>query len=181
MQLSSLDYVQTHKEHSNNMDQRTMGCNCLGPTGNQQGGHWFILLASGEQVSRHQWTELPIPREAINHVSMIGCCQGMPDMITYANRQGCEIGDTVEDYLSDDDNDNKSYQDSANNQMMNLMQRSLVMTRCPVPIWIQAPVQTTMIIREAMKNPRSKLGWKQRPRSRSAKTATCACTNAAHD
>jgi hypothetical protein len=25
-------HVQTHEEHSNNMDQRTMGCICLGPT-----------------------------------------------------------------------------------------------------------------------------------------------------
>jgi hypothetical protein len=44
-------YVQTHEEHSNNMDQRTMGCICLGPTGNQQGRHWFMSLASGECVS----------------------------------------------------------------------------------------------------------------------------------
>jgi hypothetical protein len=105
-------YVQTHEEHSNNMDQRTMGCICLGPTGNQQGGHWFMSLASGERVSRYQWTELPIPREAINCVSMIGRRQGMLDMITYANRQGREIGDTVEDYSSDDDDDDSSYQNS---------------------------------------------------------------------
>ena len=40
-------YVQTHEQHSNNMDQRTMSAICLGPTGNQQGGHWFMSLSSG--------------------------------------------------------------------------------------------------------------------------------------
>jgi hypothetical protein len=53
-----------------------------------------------------------MPREAINRVLMISRCQGMPDMITYANRRGCEIGDTVEDYPSNDDDNDESYQDS---------------------------------------------------------------------
>jgi hypothetical protein len=43
-------YVQTHEEHTNDMDQRTMGCICLGPTGNRQGAHWFMSLSSGERV-----------------------------------------------------------------------------------------------------------------------------------
>jgi hypothetical protein len=43
---------------------------------------------------------------------MISHCQGMPDMITYANRQGCETGDTVKDYPSDDDDNDESYEDS---------------------------------------------------------------------
>jgi hypothetical protein len=140
-------YVQMHEEHSNNMGQHTMGCICLGPTGNQQGGHWFMLLASGEQVSRHCWTELPMPREAINHVSMIGCHQGMPDMITYANRQGCEIGDTVNIQVMM--MTTTSLTRRANNQRMNPIQsRILVMTHHLVLIRIQAPVPTTMMIRE---------------------------------
>jgi hypothetical protein len=61
-------YVQTHEQSSNNMDQRTMGAICLGPTGNQQGAHWFMSLASGERVVRYRWTELPMPKEAINRV-----------------------------------------------------------------------------------------------------------------
>jgi hypothetical protein len=54
-------YVQTHEEHSNNMDQHTMGCICLGPTGNQQGGHWFMSMTSGECLICYRWTELPDP------------------------------------------------------------------------------------------------------------------------
>jgi hypothetical protein len=43
-------YVQTHKEHTNEMGQHTMGCICLGPPGNRQGAHWFMSLSSGERV-----------------------------------------------------------------------------------------------------------------------------------
>ena len=35
-------YVQTHEEHSNGMEPRTMGAICLGPTGNAQGGHYVV-------------------------------------------------------------------------------------------------------------------------------------------
>jgi hypothetical protein len=106
-------YVQTHEQHSNNMDQRTMGAICLGPTGNQQGGHWFMSLSSGERVVRHRWTELPIPKEAIDHVFAIGRRQGMPSTITYANRHGHEIADTIADY---DDDDDDSYQDDESDE-----------------------------------------------------------------
>ena len=40
-------YVQTHEEHTNDMSHCTLGAVCLGPTGNRQGGHWFMSLSSG--------------------------------------------------------------------------------------------------------------------------------------
>ena len=43
-------YVQTHEEHNNNMSDRTVGAICLGPTGNIQGGHYFMSLATGERI-----------------------------------------------------------------------------------------------------------------------------------
>ena len=54
-------YVQTHESHSNNMSQRTMGAIYLGPTGNRQGGHWFLSLTSGSRVRHNYWTAKPIP------------------------------------------------------------------------------------------------------------------------
>jgi hypothetical protein len=78
-------YVQTHEEHLNDMQQRTMGCICLGPTRNSQGVHWFMSLTLGERVARYCWTELPMPQEAIDCVSTIGRRQRMPSTITYAN------------------------------------------------------------------------------------------------
>ena len=79
-------YVQTHEEHSNGMEPRTMGAICLGPTGNAQGGHWFFSLTSGCRIVHHSWTALPMPQEVILCISQIGCAQGMPSRITYTNR-----------------------------------------------------------------------------------------------
>ena len=100
-------YVQTHESHSNDMSQRTMGAICLGPTGNQQGGHWFLSLTSGSRVRRNRWTPMPMPQEVVSRVNAIGLRQKMPTKITYANRYGNEIEDTLEnighEYDSDDD------------------------------------------------------------------------------
>ena len=85
-------YVQTHEEHDN-----FLGAICLGPTGNQQGGHWFLSLTSGARIIRHRWTSLPAPREVIHQVNSMGKCQDMPSTLTFANRAGTEIWDAVRD------------------------------------------------------------------------------------
>jgi hypothetical protein len=105
-------YAQTHKEHTNNMNQHTKGCICLGPTRNHQGAHWFMSLSSGEWVVRYWWTEFPVPREAINCVSAIGWCQHMPSTITYANRHGHEINDTINELDEDTSGNDLTYLDS---------------------------------------------------------------------
>jgi hypothetical protein len=106
-------YVQTHEAHDNDMEQRTLSCICLGPTGNIQGGHWFMSLTSGERIVRHRWTELPMPRDAITRINHIGQRQRMPSTITYSNRHGQEFTDTV-DQTNDDvsitsDSDDDTY------------------------------------------------------------------------
>jgi hypothetical protein len=106
-------YVQTHEAHDNDMEQRTMSCICLGPTGNKQGGHHFMSLTSGERVVRHRWTELPMPRDAITRINLIGRKQKMPSTITYSNRHGHELLDSLHD-LPDDvsvasDSDDDTY------------------------------------------------------------------------
>ena len=41
------EHVPTHEEHTNDMHERTVSGVCLGPTCNNQGGHWFMSLATG--------------------------------------------------------------------------------------------------------------------------------------
>ena len=101
-------YVQTHEEHSNRMEPRTMGANCLGPTGNALGGHWFFSLTSGCRIVRHHWTALPMSQEVILRVSQIGHTQGKPSRITYANRWGNEISNRLKDCFDGDDDDGSS-------------------------------------------------------------------------
>jgi hypothetical protein len=58
-------YVQTHEEHDNSMDARTIGALALWPTGNAQGGYYFFSLTSGRVLHRNKWTELPMPNDVI--------------------------------------------------------------------------------------------------------------------
>ena len=43
-------YFQTHKEHTNDMMPHTIGALCLGPSGNEQGWHYFMSLMTGCQL-----------------------------------------------------------------------------------------------------------------------------------
>jgi len=94
VQIEFGKYVQTNEEHDKLMQARTMGAICLGPSGNRQGGHWFMSLTSGSRVTRYRWTELPMPTDVINRVNQVGLSQGMKSSLTYSNRQGDEIADT---------------------------------------------------------------------------------------
>ena len=109
--LEFRSYVQTHAEHSNGMEPRTMGAIFLGPMGNAQGGHWFLSLTSGSRIIRHSWTPLPMPQEVVHCITQIGCAQGMPSHITYTNRCGDEISDRLEDFFDDSDTDSTDSED----------------------------------------------------------------------
>ena len=111
-------YVQTHEEHTNDMSHHTLGAVCLGPTGNRQGGHWFMSLSSGGRITRHRWTTLPMPQEAIEQVNQIGLNQGMPSTITYADRQGQELQDALHE-IEDDDSTYSDDTSSADEQLDN--------------------------------------------------------------
>ena len=78
-------YVQTHKEHTNDMMPRTIGAICLGPSGNEQGRHYFMSLMTGWCLLCDQWTELPMPQDAIRRVGQLGRDQGMPKSLTFAD------------------------------------------------------------------------------------------------
>ena len=46
-------YVQTHEEHNNSMQSRTTRAIALQPTGNRQGGYYFMSLTTGHQLTRN--------------------------------------------------------------------------------------------------------------------------------
>ena len=102
------EYVQTHEEHTNNMNETTMGAICLGPTGNQQGSHWFLSLATGARVSCRRWTQLPMPREVIHQINELGKQQRMLLTLTFGNRHGREIEDRLVN-VDDDDSSEDEY------------------------------------------------------------------------
>ena len=108
VQLEFGEYVQTHEEHNNEMMERTLGAICLGPTGNQQGSHWFLSLSTGARIVRHRWTRLPLPREAIIRVNDFGRLQDMPLPLTFADRHGHELEDRLVE-IDDDDTSDAEY------------------------------------------------------------------------
>ena len=112
--LEFREYVQMHEEHSNDMNARTTGGICLGPTGSSNGSHKFMSLMSGKSATRTRWTPLPLPSEVIKRINFMGKAQqGMPRTLTFGNRMGSEIQDSLDDTAawSDGDDDDESYDD----------------------------------------------------------------------
>ena len=60
------DYVQTHKQHDNSMNPRTIGAIALCPTGNAQGGYLYLGLTTGKVINCLHWNNLPMPNEVID-------------------------------------------------------------------------------------------------------------------
>ena len=67
-QLEFGTYVQTHEQHDNGMGKRTTGAIALRPTGNAQGGHYFMSLTTGRRLARNNWTVLPMPQDVFERV-----------------------------------------------------------------------------------------------------------------
>jgi len=86
-------YVQTHKEHSKNMEPRTIGSICLGPSGNEQGWHYFLSLMTRRCLLRHWWSTLPMPTDVIEHMNAMARAQGIPRCLAFVDWYGMHISD----------------------------------------------------------------------------------------
>ena len=64
----------------------------LGPSGNVQGAHKFLLLTTMKVITRRAWNLLPMPTGVIERVHMIA--RDQPSLLTFTDLQGHEIGDT---------------------------------------------------------------------------------------
>ena len=90
-------YPQTHEEHDNSMDKWMMGAICLGLTGNQLGGHYFMSLLTRSVIKCSRWTELPMPSDVIQRVNSMGTQQGMPRELVFRDHYAKEILDGLDD------------------------------------------------------------------------------------
>jgi hypothetical protein len=73
MRIEFGSYAQVFEDNipSNTPRARTLGAIALNPTGNAQGDYFFMSLATGARISRHNWTEVPITETAIARVEAI--------------------------------------------------------------------------------------------------------------
>jgi hypothetical protein len=73
-------YVQVFEDNkpTNTTKARSLGAIALNPTGNAQGDYYFMSLATGARISRHQWTALPLTDTAIARVEAIAQNERQP-------------------------------------------------------------------------------------------------------
>ena len=74
----------------------------MGPNRNhQQGGHFFLNLTTGERLTRHAWTEMPMPTLVADRVDELGRQQAMT--LTFGDRHANEIPDNLEELAAEAD------------------------------------------------------------------------------
>ena len=61
-------YVQTHESTNNTMAPRTIAVLALRPTGNKQGGWFYLSLSTGRKINRLHVTKVPMPDHVINRI-----------------------------------------------------------------------------------------------------------------
>jgi hypothetical protein len=99
------EYAQVHESHDNSMLSRTTGAIALRPTGNIQGGHYFMSLSTGRRLNRSAWTPLPMPGEVIERVQQLARRNPAGGALEFGWRNGepIEDGPDEEDDGHDDD------------------------------------------------------------------------------
>jgi hypothetical protein len=89
------EYAQVHESHDNSMLWRTTGATALRPTGNIQGGYYFMSLTTGKRLSRKAWTALPMPGEVIDRVHVLARQNTSGGEIQFGWRDGTIVIDWI--------------------------------------------------------------------------------------
>jgi hypothetical protein len=99
------DYVQTHEEHDNGMGPRTVGAIATRPTGNAQGGYYFIRLDTGRRINRRSWTALPMPAAVIDQVHRLARRAKANKNLSFTNLRNENLDELYAGIPSIDDDD----------------------------------------------------------------------------
>ena len=100
------EYVQTHEQHDNSMLSRTVGALALRPTGNAQGGHYFLSLSTGRVINRIRATALPMPDSVVEQVHRMARQQRVnPGLMFGAQNAGRIEYEDIDDSGAEDDDD----------------------------------------------------------------------------
>ena len=93
LQIQFGQNCQVHENHTprNNEKERTLGAISLGPSGNKQGGYYFMRLKTGSKVHRISWDEVPMPDSVIKRVNTLG--KDQPQHFIFTDRKCRLIGE----------------------------------------------------------------------------------------
>ena len=101
------EYTQTHKEHNNSMNPRTVGALALRPVGNGQGSFYFLSISTGRVLNRLHATALPMPDDIIEKIHRMARQQKSNPGLIFADRNF----HPDEGEYADDDDDDETYKD----------------------------------------------------------------------
>ena len=100
------EYVQTHGQHDNSMNPRTVGALALRPTGNAQGSYYFMSISTG----RVHKMALPMPDEVVDQIHRLARQQRTNPGLLFGDRNMNSV-DMESKELSDDEDDEDYIQD----------------------------------------------------------------------
>ena len=95
------DYVQTHEEHDNTMDSRTIGAIALRPA--NDGSFYFLNLSTGRRIIRRSFTPLPMPQGVIDQVHRLARRAKASRQLTFTNTAGEDLDTLYADLDRDED------------------------------------------------------------------------------
>ena len=101
------EYVQTHEEHNNSMNPRTVGAIARRPVGNGQGSFYFLSVTTGRVLNRLHATALPMPDDVIDKLHRMARQQKSNPGLVFADRN-------LNPDEDDDDDDDETYQNNDN-------------------------------------------------------------------
>jgi hypothetical protein len=106
-------YAQVHEEHDNSLLARTTGAIALRPTGNNQGGYYFMSLTTGRILNRNHWHELPMPQDVVDRVHKLARQSYATKDLVFQFRDGATVDEDDESAADPDyePNDNESIDD----------------------------------------------------------------------
>ena len=97
------EYVQTHEEHNNNMNSRTIGAIASRPS-TGDGAYYFISLATGRCIDRRSWTPMPMPTaEVVPQVHRLARRAKANKTLTFTNATGDNLDTLYADLDRDED------------------------------------------------------------------------------
>ena len=103
------EYTQTHEEHNNSMNPRTVGAIALRLVGNGQGSFYFPSITTGRVLNQLHATALPMPDNVIDKLHKMARQQKSNPGLIFADRNL-----NPEEY--DDDDDDEAYHDNSESE-----------------------------------------------------------------
>ena len=105
LKLPSGAYAQLHEYRNitNTLRERTQGEICLGPTGNIQVTYNFLSLITGKNITRGQFTEVPMIKLLLKRVAAMAMAKKQSEGLILGNRTRIAVN-----YILPNDDANKA-------------------------------------------------------------------------